>query len=135
MQTLVSKSSLRGLVHSKAVLVALVTTVVRVHDPGGSVALRDWLAGQRDVAPGIGQTLAFTPIPLASDAPVTQHGLDDLEGWTLLLRFADVSPAEAAAEAGAVDANLEAAGLGTVRWSSPFRPTIPGTDTYTDELW
>lgn len=30
---------------------------------------------------------------------------------------------------------LESAGIGTVRLVAPFIPTIPGTDTYTDELW
>ena len=30
---------------------------------------------------------------------------------------------------------LAASGLGTVTWASPFRGTVPGTDTYTDQLW
>ena len=25
--------------------------------------------------------------------------------------------------------------LGQMLWTAPFIPTIPGTDTYTDELW
>jgi hypothetical protein len=32
-------------------------------------------------------------------------------------------------------AAVEASGLGRVVWASPFIPTIPGTDTYTDQLW
>jgi hypothetical protein len=27
------------------------------------------------------------------------------------------------------------AGMGEVIWASPFKPTIVGTDTYTDQLW
>ena len=27
------------------------------------------------------------------------------------------------------------AGLGTIVFASPFLSTVPGTDTYTDELW
>jgi hypothetical protein len=30
---------------------------------------------------------------------------------------------------------LAAAGLGSVLWASPFIGTVPGTDTYTDQLW
>ncbi len=31
--------------------------------------------------------------------------------------------------------SLDGSGEGTVRWASPFVPTVPGTDTYTDRLW
>jgi len=31
-------------------------------------------------------------------------------------------------------AEVEACGLGRLVWASPFLPTIPGTDTYTEEL-
>jgi hypothetical protein len=30
---------------------------------------------------------------------------------------------------------VAASGAGTVRWASPFVPTVPGTDRYTDQLW
>ena len=30
---------------------------------------------------------------------------------------------------------LEGTGLATLLWAGPFIPTIPGTDTYTDQLW
>ena len=32
-------------------------------------------------------------------------------------------------------ATLEKTGLGRVLLASPFLTTIPGTDTYTDQLW
>jgi hypothetical protein len=32
-------------------------------------------------------------------------------------------------------AELEASGLGSVVFASPFLATVPGTDRYTDELW
>jgi hypothetical protein len=114
---------------------ALVASIVERAHGVDDADLQPWFAGQAASAPGIGQTVSFAPIPLAADAPVTQQGLDGLERRSLVLRFADVAPAAAAAQASAVDAGLEAAGLGTVLWSSPFRPTIPGTDTYTDQLW
>ena len=33
------------------------------------------------------------------------------------------------------NAELEKAGLGRVQLAAPFLTTIPGTDTYTDQLW
>ena len=30
---------------------------------------------------------------------------------------------------------LEASGKARLLWASPFRPTVPGTDIYTDQLW
>ena len=96
---------------------------------GDPEALRAWLTERRGGASTIGQSIAMRPVPLAADAPVFQTGLDDLDRRTLLLRFGDGTPAEAAAQA-----SLDGAPA-TVLWSSPFRPTIPGTDTYTDRLW
>jgi len=32
-------------------------------------------------------------------------------------------------------AEFAAAALGSIVWASPFRSTVPGTDTYTDELF
>ena len=97
--------------------------------------LESWFGHRRADTPAIGQTLLFRPIPLPEGAPVTQPGMDNLRQRSLLLRFADATPAEAAEQAAAQAKAYEADGLGRVLWSSPFRPTIPGTDTYTDQLW
>jgi len=97
--------------------------------------LEPWFTERRGDTPGIGQTLCMRAIPLPEGAPVSQPGMDNLRQRSLLLRFADASPADAAAEAAKQADALAADGLGTVLWSSPFRPTIPGTDTYTDNLW
>jgi hypothetical protein len=97
--------------------------------------LEPWFAERRADTPGIGQTILLRPIPLPEGAPVTQPGMDNLRRRSLLLRFADVEPAHAQGQAADQAAALEEAGLGTVLWSSAFRPTIPGTDTYTDQLW
>ena len=98
--------------------------------------LEPWFAEHRADTPGIGQTLLFRPIPLPESAPVTQPGLDNLRRRSLLLRFADVDAGRRRRRRPPTRPTpLEAAGLGAVLWSSPFRPTIPGTDTYTDQLW
>ncbi len=114
---------------------ALVTTFVERADGVDGPDLLPWFEAHAADSTGIGQTLLFEPIPLPESAPVTQLGMGDLSRRSLVLRFADVPPAEAAAQARAVDDALAGDGLGTVLWSSPFRPTIPGTDTSPDQLW
>jgi hypothetical protein len=52
------------------------------------------------------------------------------------LYFLDADPRESFTDLFADHgAELEKAGLGRVQLASPFLTTIPGTDTYTDELW
>jgi hypothetical protein len=97
--------------------------------------LEAWFAARTADTPTIGQTLLQRPIPLPESAPVTQPGLDNLRRRSLLLRFSDDTPSAAAEEAADQAELLATEGLGEVIWSSPFRPTIVGTDTYTDQLW
>jgi hypothetical protein len=78
--------------------------------------------------------LGFTPIPLDPDAPVAQEGAD-VEGCSLHLSFTSTSPAEWWDEQRAAARVLVDEGVGEMLWTAPFIPTIPGTDTYTDELW
>ena len=113
----------------------LVVQVVERADGVEATDLEAWFAERRADTPAIGQTLLMRPIPLPDTAPVTQRGLDDLPRRSVLLRFGDQGPAPAAGQATDQAAALSAAGLGEVLWSSPFRPTVPGTDTYTDQLW
>lgn len=54
---------------------------------------------------------------------------------SMLLGFLDQPPVEAWSAVAAACAALEDAGIGTVRLAAPFLPTIPGTDTYADQLW
>jgi hypothetical protein len=78
--------------------------------------------------------LGFTPIPLDPDAPVAQQGAD-VEGCLLHLSFTSASPATWWDEQRAAAEVLAAEGIGQMLWTAPFVPTIPGTDTYTDQLW
>jgi hypothetical protein len=79
--------------------------------------------------------LAFTPLPLLIDAPGDVPRSEKTDNRLMQLVFLDDEPAtawkmfEQQAEA------VEQSGLGRVVWASPFIPTIPGTDTYTDQLW
>jgi hypothetical protein len=79
--------------------------------------------------------LSFSAVPLPADAPVTQPGTEGLETRELQLWFADDEPGAWWSQARAYADEVASSGAGVVRWASPFVPTIPGTDTYTDQLW
>ena len=85
----------------------------------------DELGAHVQVARSPELVLGFTPIPLPADAPVSQQGHDLLDGCVLTLSFTTT----AAADVPRGDST------GDLLWAAPFIPTIPGTDTYTDELW
>jgi hypothetical protein len=110
---------------------SLTVTILERDDGVEAPAVRSWWegAGARDLS------LALAPIPLPEGAPVTQIGLDDLERRTLLLGFSAEAPAAHWDAHTAACATLPGAGVGRVLWSAPFIPTLPGTDSYTDELW
>ena len=50
-------------------------------------------------------------------------------------RFTTASPDTWWDEQRAAADALAADGVGEMLWTAPFIPTIPGTDTYTDQLW
>lgn len=87
-------------------------------------------------APSTSMCLVFTPVPIPEGAP-KDIPRDPTDAKRLLLMwFADRDPAdvwegEFAQQAKALDAT------GRVRtlFAGPFIPTVPGTDTYTDQLW
>ncbi len=78
--------------------------------------------------------LGFTPIPLPADAPVSQRGHDHLEGCLLRLSFTAGRAALGWDQQRSAAERLRTDGVGEVLWAAPFIPTIPGTDTYTDQL-
>ena len=81
-------------------------------------------------------TLAFTAIPIPSDAPGDVPRVADDEKRMLYLSFLDSDPMEVWDPLFVKQAEeVEAGGLGRVIWAGAFIPTIPGTDTYTDQLW
>ena len=101
-----------------------------------------WTYLQEDFLPGLlpgtpaGLVGAFSPLPLLIDAPGDVPRQEASDTLTLLLFFLDTDPKDAWAsvfEAGRE--RLAASGKGTVVAELPFKPTITGTDIYTDELW
>ncbi|MGH2684265.1 MAG: hypothetical protein ACRDJP_02215 [Actinomycetota bacterium] len=80
-------------------------------------------------------SLAFTPMPLLIDAPGDVPRSEKVDNRLMHLFFLDEEPAGGWGTFKQQAQAVEQAGVGRVMWASPFIPTIPGTDTYTDQLW
>jgi hypothetical protein len=112
----------------------LIVTMIEAEDRkavGARLMSGGWPAMQQGSP--IALSLAFTPIPIPGEAPsdVPQASSSSSEGRLLHLHFLDAPAWDVMpALAGAVDK----AG-GELVWAAPFIPTIPGTDTYADQLW
>jgi hypothetical protein len=90
------------------------------------------------VLPGsaVATVLAFSPLPLLADAPGDVPRGESADQRVLLLHFLDEEPAGSWETVFADQGRAVVdAGLGRVQWASPFIGTVPGTDTYTDQLW
>jgi hypothetical protein len=107
----------------------LVTMLERAQGVGDD-DVHAWVRDARPPALALG----FAPIPLPPGAPVTQPGLDRLDRRTLVLGFTDRAPARVWDMHRDMCSSAARSGVGNVVWSSPFVPTVPGTDTYTDQL-
>src|SRR5260221_567347 len=87
-------------------------------------------AGRRGVAARRHKALPVAP---------AGHPVPRAEGGDtrrMVLWFIDRDPAEGWADTfGSHGDALAASGAGRVLWAAPFIPTVPGTDTYTDQLW
>jgi hypothetical protein len=121
--------------HPYAGLVAVFTDAVGDRDSTG-----EWL--RTDVFPTLladlprSQVVTFTPLPLLIDAPGDVPRSEPDDGRLLHLFFLADDPRESwASTFGSLGPRLDSSGRAHVVWAGPFIPTIPGTDTYTDELW
>ena len=82
----------------------------------------------------IAMTLLFAPNPLPPDKMSYVEDVPGLDRRITLLSFTDVPPDECVdAWQGLGDA-VAGSGLGRVELAAPFYPTLPGTDTYVDQL-
>jgi hypothetical protein len=95
---------------------------------------REYLPDVVTAESAISQVIGFVPVPLQVDAKDVDRSTGD-EVRFLRIAFLDQDPADCWDQvAGEADA-LASSGLGEVLWQGPFIPTIPGTTTYTDQLW
>ncbi|HXH55872.1 hypothetical protein [Iamia sp.] len=110
---------------------SLVMTVVDRAGGVDSAAVAEWW-GDRHL--GAEVTAVLEPVPMPGDAP-SDVPVERTGDRTLLLAFVDHDVAETWADRWAdLPAGLAEAGLGSVAFLSPFTGTIPGTDTYADQL-
>jgi hypothetical protein len=101
-----------------------------------SAWVRDhYLPGALEGSP-VAVVLGFSPLPLLADAPGDVPRDESVDDRVLLLGFVDENPTDSFAEVfGGLGGAVEEAGVGSVLWASAFIGTVPGTDTYTDQLW
>ncbi|MGI8795034.1 MAG: hypothetical protein ACR2IR_00350 [Acidimicrobiia bacterium] len=79
--------------------------------------------------------VAFSPVPLFGDAP-SDVPRDTADNRLLQLYFTDDDVLDTWDDRfGSLGRELEASGKGRILFASPFLPTVPGTDTYADQLW
>ena len=72
------------------------------------------------------------PVEMPSDAPFEQKNLENVRNRQLCLWFADAPADRVMAEVAAWAETI--ADDGRLLWAGPFKPTVPGTDTYLDQL-
>lgn len=114
----------------------LVVEVVDAADDRETLAA--WLTGEalpaRMAGSKAAQTLLFAPYPLPEDKMAYVEDVPGLERRITLLTFTEVPPDECWDTFAGFGKAVAAAGRGTVQLSAPFVPTLPGTDTYVDQL-
>jgi len=77
----------------------------------------------------------LTAIPLPTDAAAGVQANQAENRFCQLWFVDDDLPATWAGTFAGLGGRFAEAGLGQLVWVAPFRATVPGTDTYTDELW
>jgi hypothetical protein len=78
--------------------------------------------------------VGMTPVPMPPDAPVDQKIPEGQDRRQIHLYFLDEDPRQCWDLFAGHQQALTDSGLGQVAFMAPFIPTIPGTDTYCDEL-
>src|SRR3954447_4802158 len=97
-----------------------------------AATLGDWITSRTPLPAD--QVATFTPVPLLADAPPDVPLTPETERLCMLW-FCNEDPLDAWDDWVTLGKSMEADGAGKVVFAAPFVKTIPGTDTYTDELW
>jgi hypothetical protein len=115
--------------------------VVEVIDaaPAKRDALIEWLKSERVPAAMAGtdvaQCLFFQPTPLPADKMPYVKDVEGVDNRLTLLWFTEGKPTDSWDTVFAKSGDAVAkSGLGRVELVAPFIPTLPGTDTYVDQL-
>ncbi len=114
----------------------LVLEVIDSPDAEHRERLIEWLHAER--TPGAGSPVAmatlFVPMPLPGDKQPYVKDVEGLDTRLTVLWFTEGDPLDAWDHFATAGERVGAAGLGRVELIAPFIPTIPGTDTYVDDL-
>jgi hypothetical protein len=75
-------------------------------------------------------------VPIPDSAPADIPRVESDGRRLLIMWFIDRDPADSwEAELAGLGKAIDATGKARCIFNGPFIPTIPGTDTYTDQLW
>ena len=110
----------------------IVTMIGELADGVEPAAVTSWLQGlpcPSDVA------LVGTPLPLRGDRPADVPDTQAANRVLIIAWVLDDPVATFDAHFANLGDAFASAGLGQIVFASPFLSTIPGTDTYTDQLW
>jgi len=84
----------------------------------------------------VDQCISWTPQPLLGNAPSDVPRAEASDTRFMHLYFLRERPDAVWDKTFAtLGERISDAGIGQIRFASPWIPTIPGTDTYTDQLW
>jgi hypothetical protein len=78
--------------------------------------------------------MMFAPMPLPGDKQPYVKDVEGVDDRLTILWFTEGDSLDAWDDFADAGAKVEATGLGRVELMAPFRPTLPGTDRYVDEL-
>ena len=110
----------------------IVVLIGEMADGVDSTKVTEWLQGlpcPADVA------LVGTPLPLRDDRPGDVPDTQ-ADNRVLIVGWLEGDPiATFDQQCAGLGDDFAKAGLGTIVFASPFLSTVPGTDTYTDQLW
>jgi len=82
----------------------------------------------------IAMCATWSPIPQGTE-PLATPRVDDTDRLDLQLWFLDEPAGDGWERFRSYARDLAATGMGDVVYASPWRPTVVGTDRYTDQLW
>ncbi len=114
----------------------LVVEVIDANDSAARDQLVEWLRAERKPGPDspVAMGMMFAPMPLPGDKQPYVKDVEGVDNRITILWFTEGDSLDAWDDfAGAGDA-VAKTGLGRVELMAPFRPTLPGTDRYVDEL-
>jgi hypothetical protein len=114
----------------------LVVEVIDADDAAARDQVVEWMRAERALAPGspVAMGMMFAPMPLPGDKQPYVKDVEGVDNRLTVLWFTEGDSLDAWDEFAGAGDRVAATGLGRVELMAPFRPTVPGTDRYVDEL-